>query len=60
MVYMSSKTLIWGGMIVGSTIGSTIPYFWGGGFFSYSIWGAVGGFIGIWAGYKLAKMTGAL
>lgn len=57
---MSSKSLIWGGMIAGSTIGSLIPYFWNGDFFAYSIWGAIGGFVGIWAGFKLAKATGAL
>ncbi len=57
---MSSKTLIWGGMFVGSTIGGMVPYLWNGDFFATSIWGAIGGFTGIWAGYKLAKATGAL
>ena len=57
---MSSKSLIWGGMFVGSTAIGSLPYFWGGGFFAYSLWGAVGGLAGIWAGFKLAKATGAL
>jgi hypothetical protein len=57
---MSGKSLIWWGMIVGSTVGGSLPYFWNGGAFAYAIWGAIGGFGGIWAGYKLAKGTGAL
>ena len=57
---MSSKSLIWGGMIIGSTVGSMLPYFWGGGFLGYTVWGALGGFLGIWIGFKLAKATGAL
>ncbi|HUY62415.1 MAG TPA: hypothetical protein VMV50_01320 [Candidatus Paceibacterota bacterium] len=57
---MSSKTLIWGGLAIGSTIGSFLPYFWNGGIFSYVIWSGIGGIGGIWAGFKLAKATGAL
>lgn len=57
---MSSKSLIWGGMIVGSTVGGLAPYLWNGDFIAYSLWGAFGGLIGIWAGFKLAKATGAL
>ncbi len=57
---MSSKSLIWGGMFVGSTIGGALPYFWNGDFFSYTIWSAIGGFVGIYIGFKLAKMTGVL
>lgn len=57
---MSSKTLIWGGLFVGSTVGSFLPYFWNGGFFSYTIFGAIGGIGGIWIGFKLAKATGSL
>jgi hypothetical protein len=47
-------------MFVGSFIGSLIPYFWNGGFMAYSLWGAIGGIAGIWAGFKFAKATGAL
>lgn len=57
---MGSKTFIWGGMLVGSTVGGLIPAAWNGGFLAYSFWGAVGGIIGIWAGFKAAKATGAL
>ena len=57
---MSGKSLIWGGMFVGSSIGSFLPYLWGGDFFAYSLWGAIGGLLGIWAGFKLAKAGGAL
>ncbi len=57
---MSAKKLIWGGMFVGSIVGGTVPYLWNGGFFAYSFWGAIGGLLGIWAGFKLAKATGAL
>ena len=49
-----------GGMIVGSFIGGTIPYFWTLNPFSFSnvICTAVGGFLGIYLGYTFAKMTG--
>jgi hypothetical protein len=57
---MSSKTLIWGGMFVGSSLGSLVPYFWDGSFIAFSLWGALGGFAGIYVGFKLAKATGAL
>ncbi len=57
---MNGKSLIWGGMIVGSTVGSILPYFWNGDFFSYTLWSAIGGFAGIYIGFKLAKATGAL
>ncbi len=57
---MSGKSLIWGGMFVGSTIGSLAPYLWNGDFMATTLWGTVGGFVGIWAGFKLAKAIGAL
>ncbi len=57
---MNGKGLIWGGMFVGSTLGSILPYLWGGDFFSYSLWGAIGGVAGIYLGFKLAKNTGVL
>lgn len=57
---MSSKTLIWGGMFVGSSLGSLVPYLWNGDFIAVSLWGALGGFAGIYVGFKLAKATGAL
>jgi hypothetical protein len=57
---MSSKQLIWGGMFIGSFIGGLIPYAWNGDFFAFSLWGAIGGLVGIWGGYKLAKTSGSL
>lgn len=57
---MSGKSLVWWGMIVGSTIGGSLPYFWNGSFFAYTLWGTIGGFAGIWVGFKIAKATGVL
>ena len=52
---MSRKALIWIGMTVGSTLGSSIPLLWGSSFLSLSsvIFSAIGGLAGIYAGYKL-------
>ena len=54
------KTLIMTGMIFGSYAGSYLPMFWGGSVLSVSsiLFGAVGGFVGIWAGYRLANRLG--
>jgi len=54
---MSSKRLIWFGVIVGSTLGSYIPLLWGAGFFSFSsiTFGALGGMLGIWLGFKISQ-----
>ncbi len=51
---MSSKSIIWVGMAVGSTIGGLIPNLWGANFLSLSsvLLTAVGGILGIWVGYK--------
>ncbi|MDE2188407.1 MAG: hypothetical protein KGJ35_01615 [Patescibacteria group bacterium] len=55
---MSRKTLIWIGLMVGSTVGSCIPMLWQGtnGLLSMSsiFLSAVGGIAGIWAGFKVA------
>ncbi len=56
---MSSKAWVWGGAAIGSTVGSILPYFWNGDWFSYSLWGTIGAIVGIWCGFKLAKATGA-
>ncbi len=55
---MDSKKLIWGGMIIGSVIGGYIPVMWGGSEISFSsvILTAVGGFLGIWVGFKLGQL----
>jgi len=54
---MNTKSLIWIGLFVGSTIGGFIPKLWGASFFSLSslILSVIGGFIGIWIGFKIAK-----
>jgi len=55
---MSRKTLVWIGLGVGSTVGSIIPMFWGAdGLISMSsvFLSAVGGVVGIWAGWKASN-----
>ena len=44
-------------MFVGTTVGGAIPLLWGDGMLSFSsvILTAVGGVLGIWAGYKMSK-----
>ena len=44
-------------MIVGSTVGGLIPNLWGAGFLDMSsvIFTALGGFAGIWLGFKLGQ-----
>lgn len=58
---MTMKTFIWGGMFAGSGIGSVLPYLWGDSALSMPsvILSAVGGVLGIWAGYQLGKYLGA-
>jgi hypothetical protein len=53
---MSSKTLIWIGVFVGSTIGSLIPELWGAGMLSFSsiIFSTLGGLAGIWLGFTIS------
>jgi len=54
---MNSKTLVWVGMAVGSTIGGFIPALWGDSMFSISsmFFGSVGAIVGIYFGYKLGQ-----
>ncbi len=51
------KQAVWVGMIVGSGVGSFIPTLWGAGMLSFSsvIFSALGGFLGIWIGYKVSQ-----
>jgi len=53
---MDSKKIVMLGMVVGSTVGSYLPVLWGDSVFSFSsvIFGAIGGFLGIWLGFKLS------
>ncbi len=54
------KTLIMTGMIFGSYGGSYFPLLWGADMLSITsiFFGAVGGLLGIWAGYQLASRLG--
>lgn len=51
------KTLVWGGMFIGSAIGSYIPALWGDGFLSIAsiLFSGAGAILGIWAGYQLSQ-----
>lgn len=54
---MRSKTLIMIGMVAGSMLGGWIPSLWGDSGISMAsvVTGAIGGFLGIWAGYKISR-----
>ena len=54
---MSTKTWIWIGLFVGSAIGAYVPGLWGVGTLSYSsaVASAIGGLVGIWAGFKIGN-----
>jgi hypothetical protein len=54
---MSSKTSVYIGMIVGSSIGSYIPLLWGASVFSFSsiLLGSLGAIAGIYIGFKMSS-----
>lgn len=54
---MNSKSLIWIGVLVGSTLGSLVPLAWGADMLSMSsiIWSTIGGLAGIYIGFKLSQ-----
>lgn len=54
---IQSKTLVYIGLFVGSTIGGIIPELWGADMFSISsmVFSAVGAIIGIYIGFKLSQ-----
>ncbi len=54
---MDSKKIIWIGMFIGSTVGSYIPSLWGAGVFSFSslLFATLGGFVGIWFGFRIGQ-----
>jgi hypothetical protein len=56
---MSSKTLIYFGLAVGSAVGGWLPLLWGASFLSFSsvLLTAVGGLVGIYLGFKLTRMV---
>jgi dipeptide/tripeptide permease len=53
---MQSKSIIWIGVFIGSTIGSLIPGLWGDDMFSYSsvLLGGIGALVGLWIGFKMS------
>lgn len=55
---MSTKTLIFIGMTVGSIIGGYVPVLLGADLFSFTsiIGNGIGGLLGIWVGYKISTM----
>jgi len=54
---MTPKTLVWIGIIIGSTVGGWVPTLWGAELLSFSavIGSLVGGLLGIWAAYKISQ-----
>lgn len=47
-------------MLIGSSFGSYLPVFWNDNFLSFSsvLFSGIGGILGIYLGYKLAKKNG--
>jgi len=54
---MRSRSSIWIGILVGSTIGGLIPGLWGEDVFSYwsVLLSGAGAFVGLWIGFKIAN-----
>jgi hypothetical protein len=52
---MNSKQIIMIAMVIGTSVGSAVPLLWGDGFLSLwsVIFTAIGGFAGIYIGYKM-------
>jgi hypothetical protein len=54
---MESKSLVWLGLFIGSTVGSFVPLLWGSDLFSFSsiILSGLGGIAGIYIFFKLSQ-----
>jgi uncharacterized membrane protein YeaQ/YmgE (transglycosylase-associated protein family) len=54
---MSTKTLVFLGMFIGSIVGGYLPSLWGADIFSMwsLVLSAVGGLLGIWVGYRMGN-----
>jgi hypothetical protein len=52
-----TRSLVWIGLFIGSTVGGLLPQLWGAGIFSLSAFALsfLGGLAGIWLGYKIGK-----
>ena len=50
------RSRIWLYALIGSSIGGLIPTLWGADLFSYTsvLLSGIGGFVGIWVGYKMS------
>lgn len=55
-----TKTFIWLGLFIGSSIGGAIPMIWGESMLSVAgmLLSVVGAIAGIFAGWKLGQMVG--
>jgi hypothetical protein len=55
---METKTFVWIGMFLGSSIGGFISGLWGSGFLSLAsiFWSGIGAIVGIWLGFRFSKM----
>jgi hypothetical protein len=55
-----TKTFIWIGLLVGSTVGGLLPLIWGDDVLSVAgiVLSTVGGIGGVFGGYKLAQSMG--
>jgi hypothetical protein len=54
---MQTKSLVWLGLAIGSTVGSFVPMLWGASMFSFSsiIFSGIGGIAGIYIFFKIAQ-----
>lgn len=54
---MSTKTLVWICVTIGSLVGGYIPTLFGQSIFSLSsfIWSGIGSIVGIWVGIKIGS-----
>ena len=54
---MNSKSIVWIGSIVGSSLGGAIPLLWGDSAFSFSsiIFGVIGAIAGIYIAFKMSS-----
>ena len=54
---MGTRSVIWIGMFIGSTIGGFIPSLWGADVFSMSgiFWSSAGAIVGIYLAFKFTE-----
>ena len=56
---MSGRKIVWIGATIGSTLGGLVPQLWHAGMLSFSgiVMSTIGGVLGIWAGYRIGRMS---